>query len=121
MVQPWSTAREFHRGRHCVLLRSHLEDGRPVILKTVRHEPGTDDIDAAVLRHEFDILQGLDVPGVVHALALDVTDGAPVLVLEDALPPVPVAPFSPEPPQAAKLARSPVRARAASHLVVRRA
>ncbi|WP_437735573.1 sensor histidine kinase [Sorangium sp. So ce1335] len=77
-------ATEIHRcGRF--LLRRQTIDGRTVVQKTVRgrHPPqGT----AALLLREHAFLRRLDVPGVERPLALEGTEDAPVLVLEDAGP-----------------------------------
>ncbi|WP_437637356.1 sensor histidine kinase [Sorangium sp. So ce854] len=77
-------ATEIHRcGRF--LLRRQVIDGRTVVLKTVRGRraaPGA----AALLRREHAFLRRLDVPGVARPLALEGTEDAPVLVLEDAGP-----------------------------------
>jgi serine/threonine protein kinase len=54
----------------------------PVFIK-VPVEP-TDERSAESLRHEHQILRGLEVPGVVRSLALEERDGVPALVLEDA-------------------------------------
>lgn len=77
-------ATEIHRcGRF--LLHRQVIDGRTVVLKTVRGRraaPGA----AALLRREHAFLRRLDVPGVARPLALEGTEDAPVLVLEDAGP-----------------------------------
>ncbi|MGK3996461.1 serine/threonine protein kinase [Sorangium sp. So ce1024] len=77
-------ATEIHRcGRF--LLRRQTIDGRTVVQKTVRGRraaPGA----AALLLREHAFLRRLDVPGVARPLALEGTEDAPVLVLEDAGP-----------------------------------
>jgi predicted ATPase/signal transduction histidine kinase/CheY-like chemotaxis protein len=70
-----STTTLVHRAR-----REH--DGQPVVLKILRPEAVTPGA-LARYRHEFDVLQGLRVPGVLQALGLEMMQGAPVLVLED--------------------------------------
>ncbi len=54
----------------------------PVVLKTlVNPYPAAADI--AQLRHEFGILQSLDISGVIQTFGLDETSGKPILWLED--------------------------------------
>ncbi|KYF62472.1 protein kinase [Sorangium cellulosum] len=77
-------AAEIHRcGRF--LLRRQTIAGRTVVQKTVRGShpaPGA----AALLLREHAFLRRLDAPGVARPLALEGTEAAPVLVLEDAGP-----------------------------------
>ncbi|XXR90306.1 AAA family ATPase [Sorangium sp. So ce406] len=77
-------AAEIHRcGRF--LLRRLTIAGKAVVQKTVRGShpaPGA----AALLLREHAFLRRLDAPGVARPLALEGTEAAPVLVLEDAGP-----------------------------------
>ncbi|WP_433934324.1 AAA family ATPase [Sorangium cellulosum] len=77
-------AAEIHRcGRF--LLRRLTIAGKTVVQKTVRGShpaPGA----AALLLREHAFLRRLDAPGVARPLALEGTEAAPVLVLEDAGP-----------------------------------
>jgi serine/threonine protein kinase len=58
------------------------EDGRPVLLKTPRHDPPSP-FEVRLLEHEYAILQGLSLSGVLRAHAL-LRDGQGwCLVLED--------------------------------------
>ncbi|WP_434046030.1 MULTISPECIES: sensor histidine kinase [Sorangium] len=77
-------AAEIHRcGRF--LLRRQTIAGRTVVLKTVRgSHPAAG--AAALLLREHAFLRRLDAPGVARPLALEGTEAAPVLVLEDAGP-----------------------------------
>jgi predicted ATPase/signal transduction histidine kinase len=63
-------------------VRRERRDGRRVIVKCQK-DP-MDEAAAALLRHEHRILQNIDAPGVVKALALEDRSGHPALVLEDA-------------------------------------
>jgi hypothetical protein len=64
-----------HRGRR-------LEDKRPVLLKTPRHDPpGVTEV--GWLEREFEFLRALSVPGVPRAYALLRHNGSCCLVLED--------------------------------------
>lgn len=72
-----------YEGRATRVLRARrLQDGQPVILKTLKSDyPAAE--DRARLRLEHDILRGLDDPGVVRALDLLSVGHNLVLVLED--------------------------------------
>jgi len=58
------------------------EDGRPVLLKTPRGDP-TSPSGVRLLAHEYAILQGLELPGVIRAHELRHHDRGCCLVLED--------------------------------------
>jgi predicted ATPase/signal transduction histidine kinase len=77
---------EIHRGyRYLVLRGLRLSDGREVILKTVTPGPLAER-HAQGLIQEHALLHGLELPGVVRALALEGPPDTPRLVLEDAGP-----------------------------------
>jgi serine/threonine protein kinase len=81
---PQYTFREkLHEGAAKVLCRAVRDaDGAPVVLKLLTSEhPHPREL--AQLRHEFTILRGLDVPGVVKAYALEAYRHTLALVLED--------------------------------------
>ncbi|HEU4333262.1 MAG TPA: sigma 54-interacting transcriptional regulator [Candidatus Eisenbacteria bacterium] len=82
-VPGYSSQQELHRGRKCVVVRAIRDrDGLSVILKAPAEEfPKPEEI--ASLRREFEILTGLDAPGVARALGIEVVRDRPVLVLED--------------------------------------
>ena len=57
-------------------------DRTPVVLKILTSNyPSTADI--ARLKHEYEIVSGLDIPGVVTAYGFDESQGKPILVLEN--------------------------------------
>src|ERR1700704_1593808 len=68
-------------GSRCDVHRER-RDGRRVIVKCQK-DP-MDEAAAALLRHEYQTLRNIDVPGVVKALALEDRSGHPALILEDA-------------------------------------
>ena len=71
-----------YRGRHTVLLGGRrLADGQAVIIKKTAAEDASAQ-DRAYLRHEYELLRSLDLPGVVRAYALEECAGGPALVLE---------------------------------------
>jgi hypothetical protein len=75
-----------HQGRQYVVFRVREErTGMPRIIKTVQPGPYAAHATAA-LRHEHEMLHGLDVPGVVRPIALEEVAGILALVLEDAGP-----------------------------------
>jgi predicted ATPase/signal transduction histidine kinase/ActR/RegA family two-component response regulator len=72
-----------HQSATTIVYRAEREeDQRPVILKICG---GNAFASGALIRyrHEFEVLQGLRIHGVVQALALEMTRGVPMLVLED--------------------------------------
>jgi serine/threonine protein kinase len=73
---------ELHRGPRRIVYRAERSsDHVPVVVKTVAGELVAER-DVAALSREFDLLRGLDVPGVVTALAFH-KHPQPALVLED--------------------------------------
>src|SRR5215475_2548980 len=58
------------------------EDGRPVLLKTPRHDP-VSPFEMRLLAHEYELLQGLALPGVIRVHEFLHHDQACCLVLED--------------------------------------
>src|SRR5687767_2742826 len=71
-----SAEASLHRGRR-------VDDGAAVLIKTIEPGPGRN-VRVARLRHEFQLLRQLDVPGVPHALALETFPGGWALILEPA-------------------------------------
>ncbi|MFT3765069.1 MAG: trifunctional serine/threonine-protein kinase/ATP-binding protein/sensor histidine kinase [Minicystis sp.] len=73
-----------HRRRHRVFRARRVSDGHPVVIKTYPSVPtarGTAD-----LRHEWEVLAGLDLPGIVRAISLERLGAGLALILEDAGP-----------------------------------
>src|SRR5919198_292783 len=71
-------------GNECFLLsrgRSRA-DGRPVLLKTPRHDPASP-FEVGLLEHEYAILRGLTLSGVIRAQELLRRERSYCLVLED--------------------------------------
>jgi len=78
-----------HEGSNTLLFRGYRDaDQAPVIIKVPRDIAAPR--EAERLRHEHEILQAIDVPGVVKALALEPSDKGLSLVLE-ALPGEPLS------------------------------
>ncbi len=72
-----------HRGRSCTISRAqHAVTGTSVILKQ-RHRRLCSEHDLDRLRHEYEILSTLDVPGVPHALEWAELEGGPAIVFAD--------------------------------------
>ncbi|PTL81382.1 ATP-binding sensor histidine kinase [Vitiosangium sp. GDMCC 1.1324] len=77
---------QIHQGRQYVVFRAREErTGEARILKRVQPGPTAAHATAA-LRHEHEMLGGLDIPGVVRPLGLEEVAGILTLVLEDAGP-----------------------------------
>lgn len=75
-----ATIYQSHKSLVCRAFRD--EDGQSVILKSpAREAPSWDEI--AAYRHEYQILQSLDLDGVIKAYGLEESGKKPVLVLED--------------------------------------
>ncbi len=74
---------EIHRGRKRVIYRGRREeDHLPVVIKTLINDfPSAGDI--ATLRHEYDVLQNLNIDGVIKAYALETRQNRPAIILED--------------------------------------
>jgi serine/threonine protein kinase len=83
MISGSKNLREVHcGGRHLVYRGLREKDGRPVVLKTtVDDYPDSSQIQG--LRNEYEILEPLDIEGVVRAYALENIRNGPILVLED--------------------------------------
>lgn len=72
-----------HESKRTIIRRARRRsDGAPLILKAPKSEFPTS-AQRARLRHEFELLRGLRIAGVVRALDLVEGDHGPVLVLED--------------------------------------
>ena len=71
-----------HDDGDTLVYRAVAADGRTVVIKTGRDDPPSPRL-LATLRHEYTLLRGLDVPGVVRAEALERVGGNLALVLED--------------------------------------
>jgi predicted ATPase/signal transduction histidine kinase/tRNA A-37 threonylcarbamoyl transferase component Bud32 len=68
---------------HSVVYRAYSkQDGCSVMLK-FPFEPGPSLEQQARFRHEYDLLSGLDLPGVIRCYRLEQVEQRPVLVLED--------------------------------------
>ncbi len=77
---------QIHQGRQYVVFRVREErTGGPRVIKQVQPGPHAAYATAA-LRHEHEMLRGLDLPGVVKPLELEEVAGVLALVLEDAGP-----------------------------------
>lgn len=72
----------FDAGRTSVYRGATLDDGTPVVLKTVRQAFPSPRVLRA-LRHEHRMLSQIDVPGVAKTYGLHEQDGQLVLLLED--------------------------------------
>lgn len=71
------------RGESTLVYRGRrARDGAPVVVKTCAVRP-TPAEDTERLTREYRLLSGLDLPGVVPALALETTADGPALVLKD--------------------------------------
>ena len=80
----YSLAAEIHRGRKRAVYRAVRDrDGAGVILKTLLDDYPSP-AETATLRREYELLRGLDVPGVAAALGLENYRDRLALVLEDA-------------------------------------
>ena len=82
-VPGYQILEKLFRGRETAIYRGLQLDGeRPVVIKML----GTDVADAdaiARLHHEYEILRGLELEGVVRALALEQTPAGMALILAD--------------------------------------
>ncbi len=83
MLREFEGVRAIHEGSTTIIRRARrVSDDKPVVLKSPRAEyPSLE--DRARIRHEFEILNRLRIPGVPNALALSDESQNPVLVLED--------------------------------------
>jgi predicted ATPase/signal transduction histidine kinase len=83
---PYRKEQQIRVGQRFTLIRAERAlDGRPVVLKTVRPGP-TAARSAELLRHEYELLRRLDIPGVARPLGLSTIAGVPILELADAGP-----------------------------------
>ena len=83
IVPDYEVCQELSHSERFVLYRGRCQaDGRPVLLKTPRSDP-TSPFEARLLEHEYEILQGLSLPGVVRVHELLRHDRGYCLVLED--------------------------------------
>ncbi len=65
-----------------MVFRAQGEGGQRVIIKTTPGQRASAE-ERARIRHAWQFLQGLEIEGVVRALALEERDGRPALVMED--------------------------------------
>lgn len=83
MVSDYEVCQDLSHNEWFLLSRGRRrEDGRPVLLKTPRGEP-TSSSGVKLLEHEYAILQGLGLPGVIRAYDFLRHDCGCCLVLED--------------------------------------
>ena len=72
-----------HTGSSTLVFRAVRQaDEQPVVLKLAKRHSSTPGTIERYQR-EFDLLREVHGPGIVHAIALETVDGAPMLVLED--------------------------------------
>jgi len=70
MIPSYEVCQELSGNDSFLLYRGrYREDGRPVLLKTLRHDPPSPS-EVRLLKHEYAILQGLALPGVLRVYAL---------------------------------------------------
>jgi predicted ATPase/transcriptional regulator with GAF, ATPase, and Fis domain len=83
MVSGYEVCQELSHNQWFLLSRGRCqEDGRPVLLKTPAREP-LSPFDVQLLEHEYTILQGLQLPGVIRVHEFLRHDRGCCLVLED--------------------------------------
>ncbi len=79
----YQSARRVHAGVRFEVFRARRASGGDVIIK--QPHAGVDELgNAERLRHEYEMLRGLEVPGAPRALGFTKLDGSRALVLEDA-------------------------------------
>ncbi len=73
---------KLHASEHTTVYRGHrLADGMPVVIKLLSREyPAPRELGK--LRHEFELLRELDLPGIARAYALEVCGNGLALILE---------------------------------------
>ncbi len=82
-LKDYKVVQEIYKGRRTVVYRGYsLREDRPVILKTLQAEHLTIE-NLARLRHEYEILKGLNLDGIVQSYGLERHGNSLVLVLED--------------------------------------
>lgn len=80
----WIELSERHRGStHVVFKGRRTPEGPLLVLKTLRAD-FPDEKTVAGLRHEFSILEKLNISGVVEPIALKKVRGLPTLIMQDA-------------------------------------
>ena len=72
-----------HEGTKTVIYQGHYElEGTPVIIKTLKAEyPTLEEI--ARIRHEYQILHSLNIPGIIKPIELKPYEHGFILILED--------------------------------------
>src|SRR3954463_15144224 len=80
---PYTTTERVYSGSRCVVYRAHRQDDEvSVILKELRAAPAPND-ELARFRHEYELTQGLNLPGVISCNELITRGGLHTIVLED--------------------------------------
>jgi predicted ATPase len=83
MIPSYEVGQELLRSAWCILYRGRCrEDGRPVLLKAPCGDPASP-FEMRLLAHEYELLQGLSLSGVVRVHELLHHDHGGCLVLED--------------------------------------
>jgi predicted ATPase len=83
MLSRYEIFQELTRNAWFILYRGRCrDDGRPVLLKTPHSDPASP-FEMRLLEREYELLQGLALPGVIHVQALLRSDRGGCLVLED--------------------------------------
>ncbi|MGZ3404848.1 MAG: protein kinase domain-containing protein, partial [Polyangia bacterium] len=81
-VPAYTDVHAIHSGARFTVMRARRRDGLSVVIKDVR----TDRVELRAvdrLKHEHELLRGLDLPGIARPLAFTTIDGKPALVEED--------------------------------------
>ena len=83
MISGYSIVEEIYRGRKRVVYRGRRDkDGASVIIKTLSGDFSSGK-EVAVLEHEYEILDNLNIAGVVKPYGLEKYDSSLALILED--------------------------------------
>jgi len=83
-LRGYESLQEIYASSRTIVYRAHhRKDDRNVILKTV-HENRLSGKESLLLQHEYELLQGKQLEGVIQCYGMEKTEvGQPVLVLED--------------------------------------
>src|SRR5918993_1823106 len=82
-IQGFQIRERLHESRRSLVLRAIRDtDGLPVVIKMLKNDYPTT-ADLARYRHEFEITDGLDLPGVIRSDELRRHERTLLIVLED--------------------------------------
>src|SRR6185503_7192036 len=83
ILSNYNIIEQVYQGNNTIIYRGErTSDGMPVMIKALRSDYPTPR-QLASLRHEYEMIKNLDLPGVVKTYGMEQWENRPALILED--------------------------------------